>query len=206
MKREHGDEPHGKVVQERGPKTTRAILRAALELGEELGFDGLTIEGIAARTGIAKTTIYRRWPNVGAIVMDAFLADVTRLAAIQTRATARESFTASMRLLAKAYRGRLGKILRPLLGRAQTDENLREAVRTRWVEPRREVAREIVRRAMQSGELRADLDPDVVLDALYGPFYHRLLVPYKNGVISDAFIDALVDTVFNGLEPRGGGA
>ena len=117
MKREHGDEPHGKVVQERGPKTTRAILRAALELGEELGFDGLTIEGIAARTGIAKTTIYRRWPNVGAIVMDAFLADVTRLAAIQTRATARESFTASMRLLAKAYRGRLGKILRPLLGR-----------------------------------------------------------------------------------------
>ena len=206
MKRAHIDESHGKVVQERGPKTTRAILRAALELGEELGFHGLTIEGIAAHTGIAKTTIYRRWPNVSAIVMDAFLADVTRLAPIQTRATARESFTASMRLLAKAYRGRLGKILRPLLGRAQTDENLREAVRTRWVERRRELAREIVRLAMQSGELRADLDPDVVLDALYGPFYHRLLVPYKNGVISDAFIDALVDTVFKGLEPKGDGA
>ena len=202
MKNERTGESHGKVVQPRGPKTTRAILRAALELGEELGFEGLTIEGIAARTGIAKTTIYRRWPNVGAIVMDAFLADVTRLAPIQTRATARESFTASMRLLGKAYRGRLGKILRPLLGRAQADENLREAVRTRWVEPRRQVAREIVRRAMQSGELRAGLDPDVVLDALYGPFYHRLLVPYKNGVISDAFIDTLVDTVFGGLQPR----
>ena len=202
MKRAHGVESHGKIVQERGPKTTQAILRAALELGEEVGFDGLTIERIAASTGIAKTTIYRRWPNVGAIVMEAFLAEVTRLAAIQTRATARESFKASMRLLAKAYRGRLGKILGPLLGRAQTDENLREAVRTRWVEPRREVAREIVRRAMQSGELRAKLDPDIVLDALYGPFYHRLLVPYNNGVISNAFIDALVDTVFSGLEPR----
>jgi hypothetical protein len=56
---------------------------------------------------------------------------------------------------------------------------------------------------MQSGELRADLDPDVVLDALYGPFYHRLLVPYKNGVISDAFSEELVDTVFGGLEPCG---
>jgi hypothetical protein len=55
---------------------------------------------------------------------------------------------------------------------------------------------------MQSGELRAGLDPDVVLDALYGPFYHRLLVPYKNGAISDAFIDALVDMVFSGLEPK----
>jgi hypothetical protein len=58
-----------------------------------------------------------------------------------------------------------------LLGRAQADENLREAVRMRWVEPRRQVAREIVRHALQSGELRAGLDPD----ALYGPFYHRLL-------------------------------
>jgi len=79
--------------------------------------------------------------------MYACLVDVTRLAPIQTRATARESFTASMRLLGKAYRGRLGKILRPLLGRAQADENLREAVRTRWVEPRRQAAREAVRRA-----------------------------------------------------------
>jgi hypothetical protein len=134
--------------------------------------------------------------------MDAFLADTTRLAPIQTRATARESLTASMRLLGRAYRGRLGKILRPLLGKAQTDENLREAVRMRWVEPRRQVAREIVRRGMQNGELRAGLDPDIVLDALYGPFYHRLLVPYNNGVISDAFIEALVDTVFRGLEPK----
>ncbi len=183
--------------------TTAAILRAALELGEELGFEGLTVEGIAARSGIAKTTIYRRWANVGAIVMDAFLADVTRLAPIQVRSTARESFTASMLLLARAYRGRLGKILRPLLGRAQADENLREAVRTQWVEPRRQVAREIVLRGIQSGELRPGLDPDVVLDALYGPFYHRLLVPYNNGAISDRFIVALVDTVFGGLETGG---
>ena len=204
MKKKRADNKSpGKDIQQRGPETTQAILRAALELGEELGFDGLTIEGIATRSGIAKTTIYRRWPNVGAIVMDAFLADVTRLAPIQTRSTARESFTASMRLLAKAYRGRLGKILRPLLGKAQADENLREAVRTHWVEPRREIAREIVRRGMKSGELREGLDPDVVLDALYGPFYHRLLVPYKNGILSDAFIDTLVDTVFGGLKPGG---
>jgi hypothetical protein len=78
-----------------------------------------------------------------------------------------------------------------------------EAVRTRWVEPRRQDARQIVCRGVQSGELRAGLDPDVVLDALYGPFYHRLLVPYKNGVISDAFINALVDTIFGGLERDG---
>jgi hypothetical protein len=71
----------------------------------------------------------------------------------------------------------------------QADENLREAVRTRWVEPRRQVAREIVRKGIESGEFRAGLDPDIVLDALYGPFYHRLLVPYDSAAMSDAFID-----------------
>jgi len=186
----------------RDPEATASILRVALELGEESGFDGLTVEGIAARAGVAKTTIYRRWPNAWAIVMDAFLAEVTRTAPLQERATARESFAASMRLLARAYRGRQGKILRPLLGRAQVDANLREAVRKRWVEPRRQVAREIIRRGIESGELRTGLDADVVLDALYGPFYHRLLAPYDDSAISDAYVDLLVDTVFRGLERK----
>ena len=187
----------------RGADATASILSAALELGEEVGFDTLTIEGIADRTGVAKTTIYRRWPNVWALVMDAFLSEVTRAAPIREKATARESFAASMKLLARAYRGQQGKIMQPLLGRAQVDERLRDAVKTRWVEPRRQIAREIVRRGVANGELRPGLDPDVVLDALYGPLYHRLLVPYNDAAISDSYIDAVIDTVFGGLELKG---
>jgi AcrR family transcriptional regulator len=194
-------------------ETTASILRAALDLAEERGFDSLSVEGVAARAGVAKTTVYRRWPNVWAIVMEAFLAEVTRLAPIQARATARESLAASMRLLAQAYRGRPGKLLRPLLGRAQLEPDLREAVRTRWVEPRRQVARDVIRRGIEAGELRAGLDADVALDALYGPLYHRLLVPYEEALdqkrvydapLSDAYIDALVDTVFGGLARQSG--
>ena len=188
--------------RERGADATAAILKGALELGAEIGFDLLTVERIAERTGVAKTTIYRRWPNVSAIVMDAFLTEVMRAAPIQQRQTVRESFTASMLLLAKAYRGRQGDLLRPLLGRAQTDEHLREAVKSRWVEPRRQIAREIIRRGIQTGELRSGLDPDIVLDALYGAIYHRLLVPYDSAPISDSYIEKLVDTVFGGLGPE----
>jgi AcrR family transcriptional regulator len=187
----------------RGADATASILSAALELGEEVGFDALTIEGIADRTGVAKTTIYRRWANVWALVMDAFLNEVTRTAPIREKATARDSFAASMKLLARAYRGRQGKIMQPLLGRAQVDERLREAVKTRWVEPRRQIAREIVRRGIANGELRPGLDPDVVLDALYGSIYHRLLVPYNDAAISDSYIDSVIDTVFGGLELKG---
>lgn len=184
----------------RGADATASILRAVLDLGDEVGFDALTVERLAERTGVAKTTIYRRWPNVSAIVMDAFLTEVTNAAPIREKATARETFATAMKLLARAYRGRQGQIMRPLLGRAQVDDRLLDAVRLRWVEPRRQIAREIVRRGIEAGELKPGLDPDVVLDLLYGPIYHRLLVPYVNSDTSDAYIDAVVEAAFGGLE------
>jgi AcrR family transcriptional regulator len=182
--------------------TTQSILKAALELGVELGFDGLTVEGIAARAGVAKSTIYRRWPDAWSIVADAVFADAGRITPIQERATARESFRISMRLVARSFRGHFGEILRPLIGRAQVDKTLRQALAEHWLSARREISRQIVRRGIASGELRAGLDPDIVLDALYGPLYHRLLLPYDGDAVrlSDAYIDALIDTVFVGLQ------
>jgi AcrR family transcriptional regulator len=188
----------------RDARTTAAILEAALELGLESGFDALTVEGVAARAAVGKATIYRRWPNVWAIVADAVFADVARSAPIQRRSTARASFRASMRLVARSFRGRQGEILRPLIGRAQIDGTLREALIEQWLLARRQVSREIVRRGIASGELRAGLDPDIVLDALYGPLYHRLLLPLHGDRVdlSDAYINALISVVFNGLERR----
>jgi AcrR family transcriptional regulator len=188
----------------RDARTTRRILDAALELGLELGFDGLTVEGVAARAGVGKTTIYRRWPDIWSVVVDAVLDEVNRTAPVEHRATARESFAVSMRLVAKSFRGHHGKILRPLIGRAQIDEALRKTLADRWLLARRKISREIVRRGIASGELREGLDPDVVLDALYGPLYHRLLLPYDGDAtrLSDGYIDALIDTVFGGLERK----
>jgi AcrR family transcriptional regulator len=190
----------------RDARATEAILRAALSLGVEDGFDGLTIEGIAARAGVGKTTIYRRWPDVWTVVVEAVMAEVSQIAPVLERTTARESFRASMKLVAKAFRGKTGKLLRPLVGRAQFDESLRGAISQRWLLERRRSSRGIVRRAIESGELRADLDPDIVLDALYGPLYHRLLLPYDGTDVrlSDAYVDSLIDTVFGGLERKGG--
>ena len=184
--------------------TTQSILKAALELGTKLGFDGLTVEGIAARAGVGKSTIYRRWPDVWAIVADAVFADAARIAPVLERATARESFRVSMRLVARSFRGRLGELLRPLIGRAQVDKTLRQALAEHWLSARREISRKIIRRGIASGELRAGLEPDIVLDALYGPLYHRLLLPYDGDAVrlSDAYIDALIDTVFGGLERK----
>ena len=187
----------------RDSAATAAILQAAMDIAEERGFDGLSVEGVAARAGVAKTTIYRRWPNVWAILMDAFIADVSRLAPIEQRESARETLAESIRLMARTFRGRQGKVLRSLLGRAQAEPGLVEAYWSRWVEPRRKLAREVLRLGVATGELRAGLDEDVVLDALYGALYHRLTIPYAP--LSDGYVEALVDSVFGGLEKRGGG-
>lgn len=195
-------EDRKKAGRPRDERTTQAILKAALEVGMEVGFDGLTVEGIAARAGVGKSTIYRRWPDAWSIVADAVLDDAARISPVLERASARESFRESMRLVARSFRSRLGDVLRPLIGRAQVDKTLRLALAERWLSARRKISREIVRRGVASGELRAGLEPDIVLDALYGPLYHRLLLPYDGDAVrlSDAYIDALVDTVFSGLE------
>ncbi|HEX4797238.1 MAG TPA: TetR/AcrR family transcriptional regulator [Humisphaera sp.] len=201
---EPSDDQKKTAGRPRDTRRTESILKAALELGTELGFDGLTVEGIAARAGVGKSTIYRRWPDAWSIVADAVLADAARISPVEERATARESFRVSMRLVARHFRGRYGKFFRPLIGRAQIDKTLRQALARRWLSARRQISRQIVRRGIASGELRAGLDPDIVLDALYGPLYHRLLLPYDGDAVhlSDAYIDALIDTVFGGLERK----
>ena len=195
-----GSECQDGLVRRRGSRATASILRATLELGEELGFDVLTVEKISGRTGIAKTTIYRRWPNVSAMVMDAVLSKMTEHAPIIEKSNLRETFSSAMKLLVQLYNGPDGATLRTLIGRAQNDESLRRAIETHWVEPRRKIAREILRRGMRRGELRPDLDPDVILDALYGAIYHRFLVPYDKALLTAEFIDALIATVFSGID------
>jgi hypothetical protein len=136
------------------------------------------------------------------VLPNAVLAEVTRVSPVVERESARESLTASMKLVGKLFRGRHGRLFRPLIGRAQTDDTLRAAIDERWLSPRRELSRGIVRLGIERGELRPDLDPDIVIDALYGPLYHWLLLPYSGTEvrITDAYIEALVDAVFGGIQ------
>jgi AcrR family transcriptional regulator len=196
--------PDSAAGRPRDENATRRIRAAALALGTESGFEGLSVEAVAARAGVGKTTIYRRWPSVWSIIADALLDDVAKIAPLQQRSTARESLAASMLMAARYFRGSRGKVLRALIGRAQVDEKLHKALIKHWLVPRRQVTREFVRQGIAAGELRPDLDPDIVIDALYGPLYHQLLLPYDNdhGNLPDAYIKELVDTVFGGLERK----
>jgi AcrR family transcriptional regulator len=184
----------------RNEEATAAILSAALDLMEEVGFPAVTMEGIAQRSGLSKTTIYRRWPGTWAVILDGFLAEMTPRMEYEEKATVRQTIRAYMTKFAEALQDRPGRILIPLLGVAQFNPELREALWDRYIGPRRVLAANILARGMSTGEIRSDVDAGAIIDTLYGSMVHRLLV--TGFPLNSEYLDSLVKCVFSGIEPR----
>jgi AcrR family transcriptional regulator len=182
--------PRSEEVQSR-------ILRATIELLEERGFKELTIEAIAERAGASTVTLYRWWPGKAALATDAFLGLVAPLTPFGHTDSAlvdlREQMISQVRVLA----GRWGKIIAGLIAEAVVDDEVRAAMRTRWLEPRRAEARKVVERGLARGEIRAGTDPEVVLDALYAPLYWRLLLGH--GPLNERFARQVWTTALAGV-------
>lgn len=183
----------------RSADATRAVRAAALALAYEGGVHYATTVRIAERSGVARTTLYRRWPNAAAIVMEAFLDEISPLIRYRQRGDVRTTFVAAIKELAQALRGPRGDLLRHLLGAAQSDADLQRAFWDHWILPRRTQAKEVISKAKAIGQLRTDVDEDVLIDTLFGAVYYRLMIPYAG--ISSAYVVALVDQVFAGVSP-----
>ena len=173
--------------------THQAILDSANELLEEIGFSNMSIEGIAARAGVGKATIYRRWPNKASVVMDAFLAATAKEIAFPNTTSAREDIRRQMRAVVKVLNGPRGRTIATLIGVVQSDHELAEAFRTRFVAVRRGEGKAVLQRGITNGEFRPDMDLESVLDCLYGPLYFRLLIGHDKPSIK--YCDELVDIV-----------
>lgn len=179
----------GRTGRARSTIATASVQAAALALAHELGPSRVTIDGIANASGIAKTTIYRRWPNAAALIMDAFLADIQADIIYRKGSTLRETFRNVLGDLARALNPTRRELLRHLIGAAQSDPDLAREFWEKWVGPRREEGR----KALQAESLPAE-EEDVIIDLLFGAFYYRLLIPYAP--IDDTYIDLLVRKIF----------
>jgi AcrR family transcriptional regulator len=190
-----------KAAARRGrPRSDRlhdAILHAAVDLLLEGGFRSVSMDAIAARAGVGRMTIYRRWPNKAAIVMDAFVRRVDPNTLFEAGADFAQTVRLQMRTMAKAFRGSDGALLRTLLAEAQFDRELATALHDRWTMPRRRMARAFFEDGVRRGELKPDLDVDAVIDVLYAPLYYRLQM--GTGDVSDAYVDAIFDQAMHGL-------
>jgi AcrR family transcriptional regulator len=173
--------------------THQAILDCANELLEEIGFANMSIEGIAARAGVGKATIYRRWPNKASVVMDAFLAATAKELPFPNTGSALEDIRRQLRMVVKVLNGPRGRTIATLIGVVQSDNELAEAFRTRFVAVRRGEAKAVLQRGVANGEFKPDMDLESVLDCLYGPLYFRLLIGHDKSSVK--YADQLVDLV-----------
>jgi AcrR family transcriptional regulator len=178
----------------------RCILEAAYAILSERGLSGFTIEAVAARSGSAKTTIYRWWPTKGALAMEAALMvsrDAAPLNAPET-GSAIVALRAHLHAVATLFAGSYGRVISGIVAEGQSDPEVLELYRRELLCLRREEAGKILQRGVETGELVPDLDVTVTLDLMYSGLYMRLLVGC--GAVDDvAWADRLFDHLLHGI-------
>jgi hypothetical protein len=129
--------------------------------------------------------------------MDAFVARVNPDTLFLPAGPYLEAIRLQMRTMGKVFRGKDGTLIRALLAEAQFDAELAVALRDRWTMPRRRMAIAYFEEGIRKGLLRADVDPNAMIDLLYAPIYYRLQM--STGPLSDAYIDEIFDHAMRGL-------
>jgi AcrR family transcriptional regulator len=185
----------------RSPDADEAILAATLGVLLEEGFRGLSVEAVRQRAGVGKATIYRRFPDKDALVV----------AAIRSlhRGFEEPPDTGSVigdldEVWARGYRAdpRITSFAPRLLAEAAGDPEMHAIFRSALIEPRRAFLRFILQRGIERGELRDDVDLEVVIDLMAGPFIYRLLIDGGDPTVAMQRGTGPLRLLFEGLAPR----
>ena len=183
---EHRGNRHGRSEEAR-----RKVLQAADDLLAEKGFAALTVEGIAARAGVAKQTIYRWWPSKTDVLLEALIQDSAEdLEPPDTGSLAGDLQAYLTRYAAYLAESDAGAVFRALTGQALHDPALATRLRDEHLTHQRARDRRPLERAVARGELPADADLDVLVDRLVGPIHYRILVTGEP--VTAGFVAALV--------------
>jgi len=179
-----------------------AILDATVELLEESGYEELTIEAIAARAGVGKSTIYRWWSNKSFVVFDAFLVSTESTLFFLEEGSLRENFRQQLQSLAVTLNSALGRTIIGLVAGSGDKSEIAAAFHNDFLNSRRKDAKRVIERAITEGEIQFTPNLDIIADMFYGPLYYRLLIQKK--IVDSSFIDTLVDQVMKSICPSQG--
>jgi AcrR family transcriptional regulator len=180
----------------RDPALGEAILSATRELLVEVGYASLTIEGVAARAGVAKPTIYRRWPVKGALVSEAVFGKTKAMPMPDTGDVASDlriivgwgvdEFTAPEARAA----------LPGLVTELQSESEVRRLFQERVLEPEYARVRQVLEGAQRRGEIRKDVDLELLMDVFVGTVFSRAVL--LDHPLDDRLVDELVDLALSG--------
>jgi AcrR family transcriptional regulator len=184
----------------RSEEAELAMLDAAIELLAEHGYGGLTVEAVAARAGVAKTTVYRRWPGKDELLVDA-LNTVKGPLAQPPGGTVEHELKWLMEHMRKAWlNSNHGRIMRRLAAEGSDQPELYRMFRDRVVEPRRAITRSILERGKVEGSVRPDTDIDAVIGMLAAPVIVAVMMHGENN-LTRKHVEFVVETVLAGIAP-----
>lgn len=196
--RRDDDKRGGRTGRPRDEAVDRALIGAATDLLRERGYRALSMEGVAARAGVAKQSVYRRWPSKGALLVDIYMEGMGDETLPQPSG---QGVAADFRAYLGLTLDRLQDVawantLRSLVAEAQNDPDLAALMVERVVEPRRQAGRHLLARAIAAGELPEDFDVETVLDFVFGTIWYRLLLGHAP--VTAESIDRMLAQLFPG--------
>jgi AcrR family transcriptional regulator len=197
--------PQPSTGRRRNPATRAAILATAFDVVAELGYARLTIEKVAARAAVGKQTIYRWWPNKGALVLDAVLersVGADEPVGLPDTGDLEADLTAVLVATVEEFSDpAFDRALRGLTAAVIEDPELSQAYRERLDEPMRELKRRRLRRAQEAGQLDAEVDLDLAVDLIFAPLTRRWTE--RSGDLTPDAARAIVRHALRGLSGAG---
>ncbi len=191
-----GHAPLGRTGRPRSSDADAAILTATRALLAERGWDGMTLGDVAARAGVAKTTLYRRWPGKAELVVDAMAQLFDALRPVDA-GSARADAEATIRdLTALLARPETQSAFLALAAHAARHPALREAVREKIIDRQRRLVHAGVCRAAERGDASPIADPELLFDVIAGTVVHRMLIAGEP--VDEGYLRRLLDFVLPG--------
>ena len=189
----------------RSLEAEKSIIDAVLHLVAEHGFDALSVEGVAAQAGVGKGTIYRRWPNKEAMIVDVLASISEELPIVPEDQSVRAGLVDLVDTIRVSTQDSpAGRLMPRVMASVAQYPQVMAAYRQRVVEPRTQRLREMLLRGMSNGELRPDLDIDLAVTLLVGPILYVSMMRSKPQHLDRATSQQLVDGVLDGLAPYQG--
>jgi len=187
----------------RSARADQAILKATIEILAERGYPALTIEGIAERAGVGKTTIYRRFSSVEEIMVRAFAGLDTDLEIPDTGDTLQDLLELTATFRERAATAVMFPVMSQIIGTALTNPGVLAAFREQIIQPRQAVVRQIIERGIARGDVRPDADPAVIADLIPGAIiFHKLFLLPTEAELPADYPGRVLATLWEGVKAR----
>ncbi|EMY71010.1 TetR/AcrR family transcriptional regulator [Leptospira vanthielii] len=163
------------------------VLKTTYEMLAKKGYHGFSIDDIVLETGVAKTTIYRRWPNKAHLAMSTVTHMISPYLEFPKDVTFEKALLDQMEALSGVFSGKFGRVISTLIGAGQQDGELSESILENYLLPRRQAAKQFFHHAIKTKQIQplSDSEIDVCMDILYGTLYFRLLLKHEKPQFHD---------------------